>query len=74
LILREGIKKPTRFIGYIERVCIFELNLIENTMNTNSFERVEMNGKRLKTDLLLICKELGEDSIMDIYAMRIYNC
>ena len=40
-------------------------------MNTNPFEIVEMNGKRLKMDLSLICKGLSENDIVDIYAMRI---
>jgi len=43
-------------------------------MNINPFERVETNGKRLKTDLSLIFNRIGENDIVDIYAMRIYNC
>jgi len=43
-------------------------------MNTNSFEIAEMNGKRLKTDLSLIFNRVDENNIVDIYAMRIYNC
>jgi len=43
-------------------------------MNINPFERVETNGKRLKTGLLLICNKIDRSGIVDIYAMRIYNC
>jgi len=43
-------------------------------MNINPFERVETNGKRLKTDLSLIFNRIDENDIVNIYAMRIYNC
>ena len=43
-------------------------------MNTNPFEIVETNGKRLKTGLLLIFNRIYKNNIVDIYAMRIYNC
>ena len=43
-------------------------------MNINPFEIVETNGKRLKTGLLLIFNRVDENNIVDIYAMRIYNC
>ena len=43
-------------------------------MNINPFEIVETNGKRLKTGLLLVFNRVDENNIVDIYAMRIYNC
>jgi len=43
-------------------------------MNINPFEIVETNGKRLKTGLLLIFNRVDKNNIVDIYAMRIYNC
>ena len=39
-------------------------------MNINSFERVEMNGKRLKTGLLLVFNKMNKNNIVDIYAPR----
>ena len=43
-------------------------------MSINPFERVETNGKRLKTGLSLIFNRIDENDIVNIYAMRIYNC
>ena len=39
-------------------------------MNINSFEIVEMNGKRLEMGLLFIFNKIAKNNVVDIYAMR----
>jgi len=50
-------------------IYLFE-SLTKNTMNINSFEIVEMNGKRLEMGLLFIFNKIAKNNVVDIYAMR----
>lgn len=43
-------------------------------MKLNISKQIETNANRLKTGLLLIMNELAGANIMDVYAMRKYNC